>query len=195
MPKTAFVPDDYVSVATRIEKFWEDHPNGSIHTELTEERLNGTAMNSDGPIMAWICKAEIRKDAATVTIVAEGHARQELLTEPPKKRDGKPNDFAPEWTSPVEVVETSAIGRALANMGYQTKSRASREEVQKAQDAGGASDTNLHDDTYAYAVEQLGDAAADIFVPALGRAGITAGNWITTDEQAKQVRDEIDAAS
>jgi len=80
-------------------------------------------------------------------------------------------------------------------MGYQTKSRASREEVQKAQDAGGASDTNLHDDTYAYAVEQLGDAAADIFVPALGRAGITAGNWITTDEQAKQVRDEIDAAS
>ncbi len=190
MPKTAFVPDDYVSVKERIEKFYTDYPGGGIHTEIIEER-------TEGILTGWLCRASAFREGVTVNNRPDttGWARQELLTEPPKKRDGKPNDFAPEWTSPVEVVETSAIGRALANMGYQTKNRASREEVQKAQAKGGASDTSLHDDTYAYAVEQLGDAAADIFVPALGRAGIKAGNWITTDAQAKQVREEIDAAT
>ncbi len=212
MPKTAFVPDDYVSVKERIEKFWEDHPDGAILTRMRDER------NAEKQLTGWMCAAIVFKDkrlhdwldistAAEQAVAmggvidgisgpdATGWARQELLAAPPLKRDGSPNEFAPEWTSPVEVVETSAIGRALANMGYQTKGRPSQEEASKARAKGGDSDTSLHDDTYAYAVEQLGDAAADIFVPALGRAGITAGNWITTDAQAKQVRDEIDAAT
>ncbi len=189
MPKTAFVPDDYVSVKTRIDKFWEENPDGSIRTKITEER------NDAKQLTGWLCYAEVRTNAATMYSISTGYARQELLEYPPKKRDGSANEFAPEWTSPVEVVETSAIGRALANMGYQTKGRPSQEEASKAQAKAGVSDTSLHDDTYAYAVEQLGDAAADIFVPALGRAGIKAGNWITTDDQAKQVRGEIDAAT
>ncbi len=214
MSKTAFVPDDYVSVATRIEKFWNEYPDGAILTRMRDER------NAEGQLTGWMCAAIVFKDkqmyswldvstageqAVTMGGVidgisgpdATGWARQELLAAPPKKRDGSPNEFAPEWTSPVEVVETSAIGRALANMGYQTKGRPSQEEVSKAHAKAdqAAQDSSLHDDTYAYAVDRLGDAAADVFVPALSRAGIKAGDWITTEDQAKEVREEIDAAA
>ncbi len=194
MPKTAFVPDDYVSVKERVDKFWTEYPEGSIRTKLIEER-NGEALTG------WICKAKVyRRDAdkgGGLLLAATGYARQELLTSAPLKRDGKPNEFAPEWTSPVEVVETSAIGRALANMGYQTKGRPSQEEMSKAHAKAEQppQDSVLHDGTYAYAVERLGDNATDIFVPALSRAGIKAGDWITTEDQAKQVREEIDAAA
>ncbi len=189
MPKTAFVPDDYVSVKDRVDKFWKEYPDGSIRTTINEE-------TTEGLITGWICLASVRKDAATDYPIATGYARQELLTTAPLKRNGEPNEFAPEWTSPVEVVETSAIGRALANMGYQTKGRPSQEEVRKAHaKSDQPRDSALHDSTYGYAVERLGDAAADVFVPALTRAGIKAGDWITTEDQAKAVREEIDAAT
>lgn len=64
---------------------------------------------------------------------ATGYAHQELLAEPPAGRNGKPNPYAPEWTSPYEVAETSAIGRALANLGYAPKGgRPSAEEISRA---------------------------------------------------------------
>lgn len=64
---------------------------------------------------------------------ATGYAHQRILEHPPARRNGDPDVTAPEWTSPWEVAETSAIGRALANLGYAPKGkRPSREEVSKA---------------------------------------------------------------
>ncbi len=116
--------DDYEPVADRLAKWWTNNPNGRV---LTSYEWDGTA---------WIFRAELFRDVGDSTAgiaAASGYARQELLEQPPNKRDGSPNYSAPEWTSPVEVCETSAIGRALANLGYQAKKgasgRPSREEM------------------------------------------------------------------
>lgn len=131
MAKTSRL-DDYEPVADRLAKFWADHPRGQVITDMTEERhsidktVDGVTIEVEGALFAWLCKAAVYDEKGR--LMATGFARQEYLTEPPKTQSGKPNTFAPEYTSPVEVAETSAIGRALANAGYAAK-RPSREEM------------------------------------------------------------------
>ena len=132
MTKTARF-DDYEPVADRLAKFHADHPQGQVITDITEERqsqtktVDGTVIAIEGSeIQGWLAKATLYDEKGR--LMATGWARQELLREPPKTQSGKANIFAPEYTSPVEVAETSAIGRALANAGYAAK-RPSREEM------------------------------------------------------------------
>ena len=105
--------ENYETVADRIVKFWQDHPNGQIHTEL----LN----TSPEKMTQFVVKALVYKDASDARPWATGLAEEHF------------SDRGPNETSPVENCETSAIGRALANAGYAntSESRPSREEMSK----------------------------------------------------------------
>ena len=103
-----FNPEDYEPVDKRIKRFYADHEDGRILTELLT-----CPDNLDSPVM----RAEIWIGD---TLKASGVAFE------------KPGDGA-NRTSHLENCETSAIGRGLANAGYSGDKRASREEMQKTQ--------------------------------------------------------------
>ena len=101
--------DDYVQVNERIEKFYEKYPNGSIQTEIASLE-NGVV----------IFKAYAYRDEADVR-PATGHAYE------------KEGSSFINKTSYIENCETSAVGRALAMLGFEIKkSIASKEEVENA---------------------------------------------------------------
>jgi hypothetical protein len=120
---------DYEPVEDRLRAFWSEHSTGRVVTELVTPEVSN-------PGEVVIFRAEVHR-LWDGPVSATGYAHQRLLKEPPPGRNG-PNTSAPEWTSPWEVAETSAIGRALANLGYAAKGkRPSREEMQKSSgDAG-----------------------------------------------------------
>jgi hypothetical protein len=109
--------EDYETVASRISKLYDLHPDARIQTDnLTTayDRERGT----------WVVRAVIYLNA------------DEQERELPKSNGlafeidgaGMANK-----TSALENCETSAIGRALANMGLSGDQRASREEMAKVQ--------------------------------------------------------------
>lgn len=106
--------DNYETVETRLAKFWEMYPNGRVVTSIhhyDDKRV--------------VFRAEIYKDAVDLQPVTTGYAEE--------IRDASPVNR----TSHVENAETSAIGRALANYIFQSKTapRPSREEMQKVERA------------------------------------------------------------
>lgn len=109
--------DDYEPVADRIERFWKDHPHGSILTDLAyfddKHFIVKATVWDDRPL-----PGETWNDGRPS---ATGYAEEVI---------GSTNVNR---TSALENCETSAIGRALANLGYAVKNRASREEMAKAQ--------------------------------------------------------------
>lgn len=101
--------EDYVQVNERIELFYKDHPEGSIQTEITH--LEGDMV---------IIKAYAYRNPEDPR-PCTGHAME------------KAGSTFINKTSHIENCETSAVGRALAMMGYEIKkSVASREEVANA---------------------------------------------------------------
>lgn len=105
--------DDYETVETRLAKFWSEHPEGRVHTDLIAY--------SD---TQFIVKAAVFFDRTDERAVAHGLAEETVTTK------------GVNMTSALENCETSAIGRALANCGYATKGqRPSREEMAKVQRA------------------------------------------------------------
>lgn len=112
----AFNLDDYEPVADRIERFWKDHPNGRITTSLHHRDEKSFIVTA----MIW---RDAKSDHEYSGPDATGWA-EEIIGSTNVNR-----------TSALENCETSAIGRALANLGYAVKNRASREEMVKAQPA------------------------------------------------------------
>ena len=101
--------EDYETVEERLIKYWKDHPDGQIHTQLLEQSAN-----------RFIVLASIYRTEADARPWTTGLAEETV--------QGRGVNA----TSALENCETSAIGRALANAGYATKGkRASREEMQK----------------------------------------------------------------
>jgi hypothetical protein len=103
--------ESYETVETRLIKFWNDHPNGRIFTELVfhDERR-------------FIVKAEIYFDKDDMNPTATGYA-EEIVGASPVNR-----------SSALENGETSSIGRGLANCNYAAQGkRASREEMDKVE--------------------------------------------------------------
>jgi hypothetical protein len=101
--------DNYETVEERLIKYWKDHPDGQIHTEVVEATPS-----------RFIVKAFIYRTEADVRPWTTGLAEETV--------QGRGVNA----TSALENCETSAIGRALANAGYATKGkRASREEMGK----------------------------------------------------------------
>lgn len=136
---SGFNIDNYETVDSRIARFWEMYHGGSIITDLFSEA------RPDGRV-EWISKATIRKEADGV-IVATGWATE---------YEGA-NKFAPH--NAPELAETSAIGRALANLGFaKIGERPSREEVASARSKETTPKPVQQDDPWAKGMEILGDA-------------------------------------
>ena len=111
MPKTTlpFTRGEYAPVAERIELFYARHPDGRIVTELVER---GESV---------VFKALAYRTATETLPAATGWASERV-------GDGEINAVAC-----LENAETSAIGRALANLGFTASSRRpSAEEMLKA---------------------------------------------------------------
>jgi hypothetical protein len=101
--------EDYETVEERLTKYWKDHPDGQIHTEILDQSAG-----------RFIVKASVYRTEADLRPWTTGLAEETI--------QGRGVNA----TSALENCETSAIGRALANAGYATKGkRASREEMGK----------------------------------------------------------------
>lgn len=113
--------DDYETVDTRIHRFWDKYPDGRIITHLEECRID-----DNGRTTTVIIRAEVYKTVEASRPDSTGYAEESVAT-----------STAPKG-SIVETGETSAIGRALANLGFSAKgARPSREEMDKAQRSSG----------------------------------------------------------
>lgn len=105
----------YETVAQRLARFWTDHPDGGISTEL---------LNDDPE--RFVVKATV---LVAGVFLASGLAEEKVGSSPVNR------------TSALENAETSAVGRALANAGYApTDARPSREEMQKVDRYAAAGD-------------------------------------------------------
>lgn len=105
----SFDLNDYVQVNERIEKFYEKYPEGSIQTEII--------LNENGMVIFKAYAYRNNEDTRPAT----GHAME------------KEGSSYINKTSHIENCETSAVGRALAMLGFEIKkSIASKEEVENA---------------------------------------------------------------
>lgn len=112
MPKLtpSFDPSEYSPVADRIALFYEAYPGGRIETELVSRTERDV-----------VFRALVFRHADDVRPAATGWAAE-------REGDGDVNAVAC-----LENTETSAIGRALANLGFTaSRQRPSREEMEKA---------------------------------------------------------------
>ncbi|HKP14810.1 MAG TPA: hypothetical protein VJT85_02040 [Gemmatimonadaceae bacterium] len=113
MAKTGFGEQDlseYALVADRITLFYQRYPAGRIVTEL---------VSRTGREITF--RAVVFRGAADVEPAATGWASE-------REGDGEINQVAC-----LENTETSAVGRALANLGFTASNRRpSREEMEKA---------------------------------------------------------------
>ncbi len=180
---------EYRTVALRLHKFREDKPDHSVETKILS--------NADNVLV----RARIRD--ASGRIMAEGHAEETRGATTILK------------TSAVEVTETSAIGRALAVLGYLGTHIASEEEIelaQEQQDALGVVDelikhnaavrdhiesvtaikAYLANDEYGAAYEAIAEIPDDDKL-ALWRSTTKGGIW-TTKERAQMKSDDWTAA-
>ena len=105
--------EDYETVEERLAKFWKEHPDGRISTEVVEHTLQ-----------RFIVKASIYRTEVDAHPWTTGFAEETVSTRGVNS------------TSALENCETSAIGRALANANYAAKGkRPSREEMAKVNQA------------------------------------------------------------
>lgn len=112
----AFNLNDYQTVAERLDEALKEHGDMRVITSLEHtERL-------DGRPVQYVMKAELWLGT---TLVSTGWAEEIVGNSPVNK------------TSALENCETSAVGRALANFGFQGKNpsatRPSRNEMEKVE--------------------------------------------------------------
>jgi hypothetical protein len=104
-----FNAEQYATVAERIELFYSRFPDGRINTELVAREAGEMTF-----------KALVYRSAAESAAAATGWASE-------REGDGDVNTVAC-----LENTETSAVGRALANLGFvASPRRPSREEMEK----------------------------------------------------------------
>lgn len=101
---------EYQTVALRVKQFRDEHPDWSILTKV----INLDTFFED----LVICKTQICDESGKV--LSEGHAEE-------KRGSSQINQ-----TSALENCETSAVGRALAFLGYGGSEIASADEVANA---------------------------------------------------------------
>lgn len=106
-----FDVESYATVQERIAQFYQDFPDGSIRTFMVKH---------DGPEVIFEARIYRTPEEAAMGVYTSGWAR-EIEGKTPVNR-----------TSHLENCESSAVGRALANLGYATDARRpSRSEMIK----------------------------------------------------------------
>jgi hypothetical protein len=110
-----FKMDDYVDVAARIAQFAEKYPDGSLQADLEPLKDGDT-------LVGWLCRAKAYRtpDDPRPGI---GHAVEPVPGRTPYTKD-----------SEAMNAETSAWGRAIIALGFQTKKIASANEVRNRQE-------------------------------------------------------------
>lgn len=121
---------DYETVADRIDRFWHEHPVGTIITELVHHDDK-----------RFIVRASVWRKARDVVELNNaglpGPFRDCLQPHATGYAEEIIGSTNVNKTSALENCETSAIGRALANLGYAPKGqRPSREEMVKVASRG-----------------------------------------------------------
>lgn len=109
-----FNPEDYIDVQERIHKFWMENPEGRIFTELISP------------------PADFERVAVRASVYLHRDHSYPAATGMANEWKGGGMAQAAAW---LETCETSAIGRAFANMGYAVKNsnRPSKQEMEKVQ--------------------------------------------------------------
>lgn len=103
--------ESYATVQERISQFYQDFPDGSIRTFMVVR---------DGPEVIFEGRAYRTPEEAAMGVYTSGWAREIEGKSPVNK------------TSHLENAESSAVGRALSNLGYATDARRpSRSEMIK----------------------------------------------------------------
>tara|TARA_R100001594_G_C4008647_1_gene256412 strand:+ start:84 stop:1004 length:921 start_codon:yes stop_codon:yes gene_type:complete len=130
--------DEYVMVEDRIVEFYKKYPKGSIRTELVK---------ATDDLQSVIVKASVYITYEDSSPLATGLAQEQQGV------GGFANEVS--W---VENAATSAIGRALANAGFQKKGepRPSRNEMEKKDRVKGEAVSNND-----HAVPPFGSASPD----------------------------------
>lgn len=151
MPR--FNLNDYETVEERIKRFYSMAPDGRIVTEIHD-------MYDPQPPRTWVVKALVyltAGDQAAGLPKATGYAVEIDGT------GGANNGSA------LENAETSAIGRALANMSISGNKRASREEMSKVNriaetdwDAQASKITDVGGLRWLYSQAKVSGAPADV---------------------------------
>lgn len=167
-----FELENYATVQERVAQFYQDFPNGSIRTFM---------VRSDGPEVIFEARAFRTPEEAAMGVYTSGWAR-EVEGKSPVNR-----------TSHLENCESSAVGRALANLGYATDAkRPSRSEMLKV-----ARTREDHDALLEY-IKTVGPRVPDDAEILIGGKvknlkGYVRENWSTIKEQFRIARLVVDA--
>lgn len=170
--KKSWDRSDYVEVKDRITEFLQHYPDGLIQTHVA---------HVDGPEV--IVEARVYK---TPEDVQRGAYTSDLAQEVAGR------NYINE-TSHVENCSTSAIGRALANMGYSlSKKRPSREEMLKV-----ARQQKEMEEFIEFITDNIGTVADDFQIPINGDEVVLKDyareNWEDIQEQFKLARLIVEA--
>ena len=186
----AFVAD-YVTVAERIQKFKDDHPNYTI-----EDVVDPYVVNVAGMEM-WIVGKRAIPDARSPDRFATGWAQERV-----------PGLTSFTRNSELQNAETAAVGRAIAFLGYATKGVATREEIdvrdrENALAGDGGPPTQEQRDRFAELVEGIEEHEpnwyADTFLPWLETNRIPPleeldrGRWSDLIRNAERKLDRLQA--
>jgi len=209
--------DDYEPVEDRLRAFWEDHPHGRIETELVraeageyivkalvwrESKSPMGVLSTDFTTRERLAELaerwELARADGKTAILAEG-VRYHAIPEAPdatglaQEREGS---STVNKTSALENCETSAIGRALANLGYAAKGkRPSREEMSKSSPAAGPPQEKPHGHNQADGVATKGEDGSAETRAGSSPAGETVPPTGTTERLGQGRSDPVGGAS
>lgn len=167
-----FSLEDYATVQERIAQFYQDFPDGSIRTFMVVR---------DGPEVVFEARVFRNPEEVTAGAYTSGWAREIEGKTPVNK------------TSHLENAESSAVGRALANLGYATDARRpSRSEMIKV---GRVKEE--HEEMLQFIRSAGPKAPEDAVIDIGGRQHnlkeFVRKNWTTIKEQFRTARLVVDA--
>lgn len=163
---------DYAKVADRIKIFWEENPNGKIDTEredISENKVRFIArIWRDSKVILDL--ATIGTDINIVKLTANATASADAA-----KKGDKEN----------EKLETVAVGRALAMLGYLASGEvASREEMEQFE----AYKADLFKDEINKTIEEMKKAKT---IDELRRLYVSLSAELRTNQEILNVKDKL----